>query len=157
MFSKSSKGTGGNGEMHEANVPPSIISVDLRVVGDLNSDGEIHVDGIIEGDIRSKSLLVSETASIKGEIIAENVRIHGTVNGQIKAVAVTLAKTARVNGDILHETLAIEKGAFLEGHCKRLTERREITENKVTLLPNAGASRGNVAGEHADKGAVVDA
>lgn len=136
MFAKNSKGAvEGRGNPPDANVPPSIVSTDMRVIGDLHSEGEIHVDGIVEGDIRSKILLVSETASIRGEIVAESVRVHGTVNGQIKAVNVSLAKTARVNGDILHESLAIEKGAFLEGHCKRLTERKEVADNKVNLVP----------------------
>ncbi|MCG8510983.1 MAG: polymer-forming cytoskeletal protein, partial [Rhodospirillales bacterium] len=79
----------------------------------------------VEGDIRSKVLLVGEPASIKGEIIAETIEVFGTINGQIKAESVTLAKTAHVVGDILHENLAIEKGAFLEGHCKRMPERKE--------------------------------
>jgi cytoskeletal protein CcmA (bactofilin family) len=30
-----------------------------------------------------------------------------------------LAKTAQVNGDIWHDSLAIEAGAYLDGHCKR--------------------------------------
>ncbi len=38
----------------------------------------------------------------------------------MKGANVTLAKTAKVTGDILHQTLAIEPGAFLEGHCKRI-------------------------------------
>lgn len=115
---------------------PSIVSTDLRVVGDLTSDGEIQVDGAIDGDIRARVLLVGETAHIKGEIIADAVRVHGHVNGQIKANSVSLAATAHVVGDILHENLSIEKGAFLEGHCRRMNERVDLSEGagKITLL-----------------------
>jgi len=129
MFSKNSK----EPVKHEAQSstpptptkpsPPTLISMDLRIVGDLRSDGEIQVDGSIEGDIRSKTLLIGETAHIKGEITADSVVIHGTINGQIKARSVKLAKTAHMVGDILHEDLAIETGAFLEGHCKRIQEK----------------------------------
>ena len=136
MFSKSSKGSSSQPSApQDVNVAPSIISIDLRMVGDLHSEGEIHVDGVIEGDIRAKVLLVGETASIKGEIIAETVRVHGNVNGTIKSIAVSLAKTARVNGDILHENLSIEKGAFLEGHCKRLTDGTLLESSKISLMP----------------------
>jgi len=62
------------------------------------------------------------------------VRVHGTVNGQIKARSVQLAKTAHVVGDILHEDLAIETGAFLEGHCKRLVEEPK-EEKKAESKP----------------------
>jgi len=143
MFSKSSKTSSSTVESRPVvkSTPPSIISVDLRIVGDLSSDGEIQVDGAIDGDIRTKSLLIGETAHIKGEIVADSVRVHGTINGQIKSRSVTLAKTAHVVGDILHEDLAIETGAFLEGHCKRLPEARPVADTKVNLLASDTTSR----------------
>src|SRR3970040_2689068 len=121
MFSKSSKSSSSHVESRPVvkSTPPSIISADLRIVGDLSSDGEIQVDGAIDGDIRTKSLLIGETAHIKGEIVAESVHVHGTVNGQIKSTAVNLAKTAHVVGDILHEDLALETGPLLDGPCTR--------------------------------------
>lgn len=144
MFSKSSKGapreTGRPMPAAVRAAVPSIISTDLRIVGDLSSDGEIQVDGTIDGDIRSRVLLVGETAHIKGEIIADAVRVHGHVNGQIKANTVSLATTAHVIGDILHENLSIEKGAFLEGHCRRMNERVDLSEGvgKINLLLREG-------------------
>lgn len=114
---------------------PSIVSNDLRIIGDLHSEGEIQVDGAVDGDIHSHTLLVGETAVIKGEIVAAVVQVHGTIHGQIKGQAVSLARTAHVVGDILHETLSIENGAFLEGHCKRMEERKapEPVEEKSGL------------------------
>lgn len=122
MFSKSSSKPAVSGPTEPAKVAaPSIISEDLKIVGDLHSAGEIQVDGRVDGDVRTNALLIGESAVIKGEIVADSVIVHGTVNGQIKASSVKLAKTSRVTGDILHEDLAIEKGAFLEGHCKRMS------------------------------------
>jgi hypothetical protein len=42
---------------------PSIISASLRIVGDLVSEGDVQVDGIIEGDVNARSLTVSEGAA----------------------------------------------------------------------------------------------
>lgn len=126
MFSrnKQQKAQGNDGAAKAAGVkkavPPSIISADLHVVGDLRSDGEIQIDGKMDGDIHARSLLIGETAIVKGHIVADTVRVHGAVEGEIKARAVALAKKAHVIGDILHEDLSIETGAFLEGHCKRI-------------------------------------
>ena len=100
--------------------PPSILSTDLKIVGDMVSHGEIQIDGIVEGDIHSDVLVVGESAQVFGEIVADSCRVHGHVTGQIRARSVSLAKTAHVLGDILHESLAIEQGAFLEGHCRRI-------------------------------------
>lgn len=100
--------------------PPSIISASLRIVGNLVSDGDIQVDGTVDGDVQSRSLTVSQGASVNGGISAESVRIDGAVNGHIKASNVMLGPTARVLGDIVHAQLVIEAGAFLEGHCRRM-------------------------------------
>jgi len=120
--------------------PPSLISKDLRIVGDLRSDGEIQIDGSVDGDIRSNTLLIGESAHIKGEITADTVIIHGTINGQIKARTVKLAKTAHMVGDILHEDLAIETGAFLEGHCKRIQEKPAEKPAAVRAKPDGNAA-----------------
>jgi len=140
MFSKKSKGSvaaSAQPAQPAKPAPPSLISNDLKIVGDLKSDGEIQVDGMIEGDIRTKSLLIGEGAEIKGEIVADTVRVHGRVNGQIKARAVLLSKTAHVVGDIMHEDLAIETGAFLEGHCKRMVQPAD----KVSPEPKTASAR----------------
>jgi cytoskeletal protein CcmA (bactofilin family) len=141
MFSKTSNKakTFGNGSKN-ADVTrsvPSILSADMRVKGNLISEGEIQIDGAIDGDIRTKILLVGLSAEVKGEIVAETVQIHGTVHGQIKAKVVVLAKTAHVVGDILHEDLSIDKGAFLEGHCRSIIYAAPQKEplNVVAKMP----------------------
>src|SRR3546814_8721125 len=60
---------------------PSIISADLRITGNLKSDGDIQVDGHVEGDIDSATLTVGEGAHVKGHISCESVRVCGTVDG----------------------------------------------------------------------------
>ena len=117
---------------------PSIISASLKIVGNLVSDGDVQVDGVIEGDVNSRSLTVSENASIHGEVEAETVRIHGTVHGQIKATNVALGPTAKVVGDVIHKNLVIESGAFLEGHCKRLDGQQVEPEAEVVVEEDAG-------------------
>lgn len=101
---------------------PSIISADLSITGDLVSQGEIQVDGTIEGDIECRSLIIGVNGSVTGEVTADDVRIHGSVSGQVRAKSVYLASTSHMVGDIIHESLAIEPGAFMEGHCRRLQD-----------------------------------
>ena len=115
---------------------PSIISVDLKIEGNLNSTGEIQVDGTVRGNISTKKLLIGETADIRGEITADYVQVFGKINGQIKAREVVLAKTAHVVGDILHENLSIEPGAFLEGLCKRISETELSEAVKPAVVKN---------------------
>lgn len=99
---------------------PSILSADLHIKGNLESGGDVQIDGAIEGDVTSRTITVSETATVKGSIAAEMVRICGLVQGGVTARAVTLTRTARVVGDISHQSLAIEAGAVFEGHARRM-------------------------------------
>ena len=136
MFFKSKKEPGNKPAAQVSRKPgkPSIIGADLTIVGDLSSEGEILVDGFIDGDIRTKTLLISESATVKGEIVVDTVRVYGSVNGQIKARAVTLAKSARVIGNILFGKVSIEEGAFLDGHCKHMSEVEDQDEGKINLV-----------------------
>lgn len=120
MLRKLAKGShgfgGGNGR---AAAPLSIIGSDVRIVGNIITQGEMQIDGQVEGDIACARLVVGEGARITGEVKADSVRIHGRVEGRIIATAVTIARSAEVVGDITHDTLEMEAGGRLEGHLIR--------------------------------------
>jgi cytoskeletal protein CcmA (bactofilin family) len=98
---------------------PSVLSSDLTIQGNVRSSGDIQVEGIVEGDIRATVLIVGESATVKGEIIAEEVVVNGRVVGRLRGLKVRLATSARVEGDIVHKTIAIESGAHFEGSVQR--------------------------------------
>ena len=97
---------------------PSVISADLVVNGTLISSGNLQIDGRVEGDVRSSSLVIGDNAFIHGEVCAEEVTIRGRVQGSIRARKVLLCATSHVEGNILHEAFAVETGAFFEGNCR---------------------------------------
>jgi cytoskeletal protein CcmA (bactofilin family) len=98
----------------------SIISRDLKIKGDLICNGDIQIDGEVEGDVQSRSITIGEGADVRGSISSDSVRVCGSVNGQVKGQSVVLAKTAKLVGDVVHQTLAVEPGAFFEGQCRRI-------------------------------------
>jgi len=98
---------------------PSVIGSDLIIVGNLESKGEVTVDGQIQGDIHCAMLLVGENAQVIGGILAEEVVVRGKVMGSIRGNKVTLQSSAHVEGDVFHKALAIEQGAFFEGKSRR--------------------------------------
>jgi len=124
----------------------SIISADLKVVGNLISAGDIQIKGTVEGDVKSRSVTVGEGAQVTGAIVAETVHISGAIKGQVEAPTVTVAKTARVNGDIIHQTLSIEAGAQMEGNCRRLEAKRAPESASIAPLKTAEAGKKAAAG-----------
>jgi len=97
---------------------PSIISGDLIVKGTLVSNGDVQIDGKVEGDIRASALVIGEKAIILGDVFAEEAVVRGRVEGSIRARKVQLCATCHVEGNILHEALSVEAGAFFEGNCR---------------------------------------
>lgn len=119
---------------------PSIISADLKVAGNLVSTGDLQVEGTVEGDIESRTVTIGEAAQVRGSVTAETVRICGSVTGQVKGTSVTLAKTAKVVGDVLHQSLAVEQGAFIDGHCRRTEAASTASaEAKVAMMRDKGS------------------
>ena len=111
---------------------PSIISADLKIIGDLDSGGDLQIDGAVEGDITSRSLTIGESAVVRGVLVAETVRIYGSVIGEVRANSVTLSKTARVAGDISHQSLIMEAGADLVGTLSRLEGKIGAAKSAAT-------------------------
>ena len=103
----------------KAKPPASVLSSDLNVTGNLKTTGDIQVEGTIEGDIRAHLLTIGEGATVKGEVIADDVVINGRIVGRVRGLKVRLTSTARVEGDIIHKTIAIESGAHFEGSVQR--------------------------------------
>lgn len=97
----------------------SVLSSDLLVTGNLKTTGDIQIEGQVEGDIRAHLLTVGEGATVKGEVVADDVVVNGRVVGRVRGLKVRLTSTARVEGDIIHKTIAIESGAHFEGSVQR--------------------------------------
>ena len=103
----------------KAKPPASVLSQDLHITGNIKTTGDIQVEGTVEGDIRAHLLTIGETATIKGEVIADDIVINGRIIGRVRGLKVRLTATARVEGDIIHKTIAIESGAHFEGSVQR--------------------------------------
>lgn len=119
----------------KAKPPASLISADLTIVGNLKTTGDIQVEGTVEGDIRAHMATVGEGATIKGEIVADDIVVNGRVIGRVRGLKVRLTSTARVEGDIIHKTIAIESGAHFEGSVQRQDDPLSATGQKPAAKP----------------------
>jgi cytoskeletal protein CcmA (bactofilin family) len=123
----------------------SVIGADLIVTGSLQSNGEVTIEGELQGDIQCGSLVVGETARVQGNVIAEEVVIRGRVEGSVRGNRVSLQSTSHVEGDVFHRALAIEQGAFFEGKSRRSDDPigAALRPSDVGLLTNGNASGRN--------------
>ncbi|WP_425429605.1 bactofilin family protein [Erythrobacter tepidarius] len=93
----------------------SVIGADVAIKGDVAATADLHVDGMIEGDIKCASLVQGETSSIQGAVVAESARLAGKVTGSITARELVILKSARIEGDVHYDALTIEQGAQVDG------------------------------------------
>jgi cytoskeletal protein CcmA (bactofilin family) len=119
----------------KAKPPASTLSADLVVKGNMKSTGDIVIEGTVEGDIRAHMLTVGESATVKGEIVADDVVVNGRIIGRLRGLKVRLTATARVEGDIIHKTIAIESGAHFEGSVQRQEDPLSTTGKKPLPKP----------------------
>lgn len=96
----------------------SVIGRDLCVVGTIRSDGNVRIEGRVEGDVTSRALTVGVSATLIGDVTAGIAEIHGTVEGDVTADTVVLGRTARLKGDITQRSLTIENGADFDGRVR---------------------------------------
>lgn len=117
----------------KAKPPASVLSSDLTVVGNLKTTGDIQIEGTVEGDIRAHLLTIGETATVRGEVMADDVVINGRIIGRVRGLKVRLTSSAKVEGDIIHKTIAIESGAHFEGSVQRADD--PLTTNSQNKAP----------------------
>ena len=102
------------------NETDTIIGPSVKVEGDFITEGNVVVEGMICGTIKtSKNLKVGSKSKIFANILAENALIAGEVQGNIKINdKFELTSTAKIFGDIKVGTLIIAAGSIFNGKCQ---------------------------------------
>jgi cytoskeletal protein CcmA (bactofilin family) len=101
-------------------IPFSIIASDMTVVGDLETEGVVRIEGRVRGTVRVGSqVLVAAGAVIEGDLHTQEAVVAGQVSGAIIAhERVELQASAVVAGDIHTPRIAIVEGARVTGEVK---------------------------------------
>lgn len=110
--------------MDNSNGSNNIIGEGSTLTGNLNSSGNIRLDGKVKGDITSSSKVAcGETSIVDGNVTADNAEIAGKVTGKVTVNDLLILKSsAKIQGDISTNNLVIESGASFNGACAMGTE-----------------------------------
>jgi len=98
----------------------TIIGESIKVKGDFNGNGNIVIDGILEGSLKTKSnIFIGEKAKISGSLEAIEVIINGSIDGNLLVKSyLSVGSTAIISGDIECAQISVEKGAKINGKIK---------------------------------------
>lgn len=88
--------------------------------GKMTFQGVFRLEGKFEGEIfESGTLIVGETAVIKGKFEVNRIIINGLVEGEIYArERVEIHSTGKFYGNLLTTIFTINEGGVFEGHSK---------------------------------------
>ena len=115
-----------------------IIESSTKIVGDIFSEADFRIDGIVEGNITtSGKIVVVKSGKINGKINCSNADISGSISGKIEVAEVlSLMSESLIQGDIITGKLSVEEGAQVEASIsmksgKQLKAVESKTENKT--------------------------
>jgi cytoskeletal protein CcmA (bactofilin family) len=134
MWSKKTAEPGKRGDS-----APSILSDDLTIEGDIVSEGEVHINGTVKGDVTARKLALGEDGAITGAVEVNDAVIGGKLAGQLTATSVVLLSSARVTADITHVSLAIAPEAVFEGFSRRVDSIGVAVKDGEVLPPRLAA------------------
>jgi cytoskeletal protein CcmA (bactofilin family) len=97
----------------------SVIGPELVVTGNLETTGELRIEGDVQGDVYAARIVVGEQARVVGDMVADEIDIAGVVQGTIRGNTVTFRTGSQVEGEVMHRRLTIEHGAYFEGKSRR--------------------------------------
>ncbi|MCR4680128.1 MAG: polymer-forming cytoskeletal protein [Bacteroidales bacterium] len=115
-------------EQREFNVV-NVIATGTQLDGNIVTNGDIRIDGIIKGNVVSKAkVIVGREGRVEGNITCSNIEIEGHINAESLNVSnlIALKATANLVGNIIAGKIAIEPGAEFSGNCKMHSSKPNI-------------------------------
>lgn len=97
----------------------NIIAKGTKVVGDFFSQGDLRIDGTVEGNIETTGkVVIGKEGVIKGTLKCSNAYFEGKLTGTLELTeTLTLKATAHIEGDVVTQKLSVEPGANFNVSC----------------------------------------
>ena len=102
-----------------ASTSASLIGAGTTMKGDITSNGDLRIDGMLVGNIHcSAKVVIGANGNVQGDIAGQQADIMGKVSGTIKVKDLLQLKGGSiVNGNIEAAKLQIEPTANFNGGC----------------------------------------
>ncbi len=125
------------GDTKNVSGPNTIVGANVKLVGTLYDANEVTIHGKIEGEVKSdKTVIISETAYIKGPVTADTVQVAGSVHGSITATGkLEVLPTGKIYGSTTTKDLSIRSGAIFIGKSTMPDSGKELELEEPESAP----------------------
>ena len=109
----------------------NLIGNGTKIVGDIQSAGDVRIDGLLTGNIvTTGKFVLGPNGVVDGNVTSGNADISGEIKGKVNiSEMLSLKASAKVSGDIVTGKLAIEPGAIFTGTCNRGDKVKNMHQN----------------------------
>lgn len=116
--------------MAKHNGEETIIAHGVRVEGEFVSEGNVVIEGDVQGTIRANGdLRVGDAAHIAADVTAGNAVVAGEVRGNMQVAGrLELLASSKIIGDVSAEVLSVAAGAQVNGRVTM--DGRPVKEKK---------------------------
>ena len=124
------------------NTTLSIIGEGIDFSGEINTEGNIHIDGIMRGIIRANEVVIGPNGEFDGEIIADILIINGTIKGKFTIKNLHIRKGGLLQGRAKYEILVVDIGGKIQGEVGISKQNKLIAKKngKEKISPKNGNS-----------------
>ncbi|MDT8415265.1 MAG: polymer-forming cytoskeletal protein [Flavobacteriaceae bacterium] len=118
---------------------PNTISESSKITGDFVSEGDIRIDGKLEGTIKtSGKLVIGKAGFVKGKVECANADFEGKFSGDLLVNGLlSLKPSASVSGELIVGKLAVEPGAAIDATCKMKGSLKAISNEQPKVAEKA--------------------
>jgi cytoskeletal protein CcmA (bactofilin family) len=117
--------------MHTKNAEKlrSFVGAESEFRGELTVAGTLRMDGVVTGRVKADEVILSEAATIKGDILARRIIVGGKVEGNIRAAErVEIGSKGKVRGDIFTNSLSVMEGGEFNGKVEMRVDGSKILD-----------------------------
>jgi len=117
----------------------SLIGAGTTIKGDIVSNGDVRIDGVLKGNITgSAKILIGQDGVVEGDIEGQQADILGKVSGKVMVKdLLNLRGKALVRGNIYAGKLQIEPTVTFNGECHMGSEANIVEMGSAEELPHA--------------------
>jgi cytoskeletal protein CcmA (bactofilin family) len=110
----------------------NVIGKKTTINGEINSEGDFRIDGVVEGSIHAKGkVIIGKEGRVQGEITCSNAEIEGHVSGNLLVDnMLSLKASSSVTGEVIIGKLTVEPGAVFNAVCSMKGMVKELVKNE---------------------------
>ena len=116
----------------------SIIAQGIDFSGEINTEGDIHLDGKMKGNIKAQEVVIGPEGVFDGEITANILVVSGNIKGKFTVKNLHVKKDGLLQGKAKYEIIVVDAGGNIQGELGILKQSKSIKASKDNV--NGGNS-----------------